>query len=87
MSIGLQPRTPSAARQLAKLQRPVQRRIAHAIERLAADPPGRDSVELTGAEYVWRIRVGDYRVLYQIDKDRLVVLVVAVGHRASVYRR
>ena len=78
---------PSAARQLAKLHRPVQRRIAHAIDRLAADPRGRDSVKLTGAENVRRVRVGDYRVLYQIEVDRLVILVVAVGHRATVYRR
>jgi mRNA interferase RelE/StbE len=78
---------PSAARQLAKLDRSVQRRVTRVIERLAVDPRGRDSTKLTGAENVWRIRVGDYRVLYQIEKDRLVILVVAVGHRASVYRR
>jgi mRNA interferase RelE/StbE len=78
---------PSAARQLAKLDRSVQRRIARVINRLALDPRGRGIVKLQGAEDVWRIRVGDYRMLYQIADDRLVILVVAIGHRATVYRR
>jgi len=78
---------PSAARQLGKLDRSVVRRIARAIDQLAVDPQGPNSVKLADTENVWRIRVGDYRVLYQIENDWLVILVVAVGHRASVYRR
>jgi hypothetical protein len=41
---------------------------------------------LTGAHQTWRIRVGDYRVLYEIGDDTLTVLVVRVGHRREIYR-
>lgn len=78
---------PSAARQLARLDRSVQRRIARSIEKLAADPRGPGALKLRGSDDVWRVRVGDYRVLYQIGDDRLLILVVSVGHRAAVYRR
>jgi mRNA interferase RelE/StbE len=78
---------PSAARQLAKLDRSMQRRIARAVDRLAADPRGLNSIKLRGAEDVWRVRIGDYRVLYQVLDNRLLILVVAVGHLATVYRR
>jgi mRNA interferase RelE/StbE len=78
---------PSAARQLAKLDRSVQRRIARAIDKIATEPRGAHSTKLRGADDVWRVRAGDYRVLYKVHDDRLLILVVAVGHRASVYRR
>lgn len=76
---------PSAARALAKLDRAVQRRIASRVDRLAVDPRA-DAVKLRGADDVWRIRVGDYRVLYAIEDERLVVLVIKLGHRRDVYR-
>jgi mRNA interferase RelE/StbE len=78
---------PAAARQLAKLDRSVQRRIARAVDGLAVEPRGPSSAKLRGADDIWRVRVGDYRVLYQIHDARLVILVVAVGHRATIYRR
>ena len=78
---------PAAARQLAKLDRSIQRRIARVLDRLATDPLGPNTAKLRGSDDVWRIRVGDYRVLYRIEAERLVVLVLAVGHRATVYRR
>ena len=78
---------PSAARQLARLDRSAQIRIARAIDSLADAPHGPNTAKLRGREDIWRLRVGDYRVLYQFHNDRLVILVVSVGHRASVYRR
>jgi mRNA interferase RelE/StbE len=77
---------PAAARQLAKLDRSTQRRVAHTIDRLATDPRGPHTAKLQGSDDIWRVRVGDYRVFYQIADERLIVLVVAVGHRARVYR-
>jgi len=77
---------PSARRQLAKLAHPTQKRISRAIDALAHQPRPRGAKQLAGALPVWRIRVGDYRVLYQIHDDRLLVLVIAVGHRRDVYR-
>jgi mRNA interferase RelE/StbE len=76
---------PSAARALAKLERAMQRRIARRIDRLAVDPRA-DAVKLRGADDVWRVRVGDYRILYAIEDERLVVLVIRIGHRGDVYR-
>lgn len=76
---------PSAARALAKLDPAVQRRIARRIDRLAEDPRA-DAVKLRGADDTWRVRVGNYRILYAIEEERLVVLVVKIGHRRDVYR-
>lgn len=76
---------PSAARALAKFDRAVQRRIARRIDRLANDPRA-DAVKLRGSDDVWRVQVGDYRVLYAIEDERLVVLVIRIGHRRDVYR-
>ena len=63
----------------------VQRRIARRIDRLAEDPRA-DAVKLRGTDDVWRARVGDYRVLYAIEDQRLVVLVIKIAHRRDVYR-
>jgi mRNA interferase RelE/StbE len=76
---------PSAARVFSKLDGTVQRRIGRRIDRLAADPRA-DAVKLRGADDVWRARVGDYRILYVIEDQRLVVVVVRVAHRREAYR-
>ena len=72
---------PAALKDLAALDRPVQRRIAAAIDALAATPRPSGVKKLEGAEDLYRIRVGDYRVIYAIDDRVLVVLVVRVRHR------
>jgi mRNA interferase RelE/StbE len=76
---------PSAAKSLAKLDLAVRRRIARRTDRLATDPRA-GAVKLRGADDVWRARVGDDRILYQVADDRLVVLVIRIGHRRDVYR-
>lgn len=77
---------PTAQRQLAKLDPPMQARIATAIDELAASPRPPGAKKLSGKENLWRIRVGDYRILYQIADRQLLVIVVAIGHRGDVYR-
>lgn len=76
---------PSAAKALSKLEPAVRRRIARRIDRLAKDPR-EDAVKLRGAEDVWRARVGDYRILYLVEDEHLLVLVIRIGHRRDVYR-
>ena len=76
---------PSAAKALSKLEPAIRRRIGRRIDRLAEDPHA-DAVKLRGADDVWRARVGDYRILYQVADDHLVVLVIRIGHRRDVYR-
>ena len=76
----------TAQRQFAKLPRQTQERLGAAIDRLAGDPRPPGVVKLSAEEGLYRIRDGDYRAIYRIEDDRLVVLVVKVGHRRHVYR-
>jgi mRNA interferase RelE/StbE len=76
---------PAAARQLRKLDPPTARRIQGVIALLADDPRPPASRPLAGRP-AWRVRVGDYRVIYTIENDRLVVVVITIGHRRDVYR-
>jgi len=61
-------------------------RITKAIDRLGSDPRPAGSVKLVGFESEYRIRVGDYRIIYQIHDSVLIVLVIEVGHRKDIYR-
>jgi mRNA interferase RelE/StbE len=79
--------TASAARSFRKLDRAAQVRVAHAIDTLASDPRPKGVVKLSSEEDLYRIRSGDYRIIYSIADDILIVLVVAIGHRREVYRR
>ena len=78
--------TPAADHVIAKLPRDVRRRIADRLVALADNPQPPGSIKLTG-EDAYRIRVGDYRIIYTIQDDRLIVLVIDIGHRRDVYRR
>ena len=76
----------SAATELARVARPDRARIVAAIDRLAETPHLGAALkgDLRGLR---RIRVGDYRVVYEVRDDELVVLVVRVAHRRDAYRR
>jgi mRNA interferase RelE/StbE len=76
----------SAARELEDLTQPIRRRVTRAIGTLAADPRPTGSKLLTGPERIWRLRVGDYRILYRINDDMVEVLVIRVRHRGEAYR-
>jgi mRNA interferase RelE/StbE len=75
-----------AAREIRALPRRDQRRVIARAEALAHSPRPPGCVKLSGASGLWRIRVGVYRIIYQIQDDRLVVTVLRVGHRRDVYR-
>ncbi|MGC9454166.1 MAG: type II toxin-antitoxin system RelE family toxin [Phycisphaerae bacterium] len=77
----------SAVGEISRLPRRDQRRVISAIETLAENPRPRGARKLVGGEEAYRIRVGDYRVVYQIADDVLIVFVVRVGHRRDIYRR
>lgn len=77
---------PAAARALRYLERHTQRRIMAKIQMLQANPRPQSAVKLAGQE-AYRIRIGDYRVIYAIADECLVVLVVDIGHRREIYRR
>lgn len=75
---------PAAARGLRKLEPQVRRRIQGAIALLAADPRPPGARALQGRPGL-RVRVGDYRIIYTVEDDVLLVVVVRLGHRRDVY--
>ncbi|GAA2141307.1 type II toxin-antitoxin system RelE family toxin [Glycomyces algeriensis] len=75
-----------ADKQLQKLDKPVRRRIILALAKLEDDPRPDGVKKLKGSADRWRVRVGDWRIVYRIEDGELVVLVIAVGHRSKVYR-
>lgn len=77
----------AAVRQLRKLDRSAQRRVQAAIELLAAEPRPNGAKKLVGGDGEWRVRTGDYRIVYEIHDNVLIVLVIAVGHRREIYDR
>jgi mRNA interferase RelE/StbE len=77
---------PLALRQLEKLPREVQKRLAYKIEALGNDPFPPGCKKMARVPDAWRIRTGDYRVVYQVHPGVLLVLVLPVGHRKDVYR-
>ena len=77
---------PSVDRQLQRLPVSTQKRIVGEVAALGENPRPAGVVKLAGTDTLWRIRVGDYRVIYEIHDTRLIVLVLRVAHRKDVYR-
>jgi mRNA interferase RelE/StbE len=75
-----------AARSLASLPRQEQQRVRAAIDLLATEPRPPSASKLAGEHHAYRVRVGVYRIVYEVFDDRLLVQVVRVGHRRDVYR-
>lgn len=78
--------SPAAARELRKLDPQVRRRIQGALELLSVDHRPPAATRLVGGAGEWRVRTGDYRIVYEVVDDRLLVLVLRVGHRREAYR-
>ena len=78
---------PAAVRQLRKLDPAGRRRVQAAIALLATDPRPPAARQLVGGAGEWRVRTGDFRIIYEIHDAELVVLVIKVGHRRDVYER
>ena len=81
---------PAAQRELDRLDKPIARRISKCIhERVAKlDDPRQIGERLTGTlSDFWKYRVGDYRIICSFEHDRLVVLVLRIGHRREIYKR
>ncbi len=77
---------PAAKRQIKKLPTAVQQQIIRRLEDLAVEPRPTGIVKLKGSESLYRVRLGDYRVVYEIQDAQLLILVVKVGHRSDVYQ-
>ena len=77
---------PPAARQFRRLRGPIRDRIEAKVDSLAVNPRPHGVEKLQGADDLDRVRVGDFRIVYEIHDKRLVVLVVRIADRKDVYR-
>ena len=77
----------SAAKVLKKLPKTDRRRIRDKIDSLAENLPDPAITKMKGDNPFHRVRVGDYRIIYEIHEDTLLILVLKIGHRKEVYRR
>ncbi len=75
----------SARKSMLALSKDLQQRLHHAIVKLAEQPRPAGMIKLTGDD-LYRVRIGDYRVIYEIHDNQLLILVVKVGQRSAVYR-
>ncbi len=76
--------SPNALKQLEKLENSMKGRILTALERLRIRPESCDIKKLVGMEG-YRFRVGDYRIIFDMEKDKLIILILQIGHRKNIY--
>ena len=79
--------SPAAQRQLKKLDRSILVQVAARIDSLADDPRPSGCEKLSGYDSLYRVRVGDNRIVYAVKDELLLVIVVKVGSRAEIYQR
>ncbi len=77
---------PTAAREYRRLQGPLQNRVRIAIDALGSNPRPVGAVKLAGRDD-YRVRVGEYRLVYAVDDAERLVIVARIAHRREVYRR
>ncbi len=75
-----------AAKQFSALPKNERQRIAKKIDALRNDPRPAGTKQLAGSDGLYRQRIGSYRAIYTIEDDRLLILVLKIGHRRDVYR-
>jgi len=78
--------TSSATRQLKKISRAVQPLIWQILADLAEEPRPSGVVKMAGEAATYRVRVGDYRIVYEVQDEVLCILVIKVGHRREIYK-
>jgi mRNA interferase RelE/StbE len=76
----------TAERQLKKIRREDTVRILRSISLLAIDPRPVGCRKMSGYDDIYRIRIGNYRVIYEIDGKRITIVILKIGHRKEVYR-
>ena len=75
----------SAQKALSKMPKKNQNRIIEFIQNLSNNPRPSNSKKLTGRP-AWRIRIGNYRIIYEIEDDKLIIIVINIGHRKDIYK-
>lgn len=77
----------SAKKELKRLPKPTVGKILVAIESLQLDLHPQGSKKIIGSEHTYRLRTGDYRILYSVYDDYLVIEIIRIGHRKDVYKK
>ena len=77
----------SAAKALKKIPKSDQKRISKKIDNFAENLPSPDTSKMKGNNPFHKIRVGDYRIVYEIQDDILLILIIKIGHRKDIYRK
>jgi mRNA interferase RelE/StbE len=75
----------SAEKELLRLNKPLAQRIFQKVGLLEKDPYGQNSQKLEGSTG-YRIRIGDYRVIYLINKENQTIIIIKIGHRREIYK-
>lgn len=76
----------SAAKALKKIPKPERKSISKKIDSLAEKLPNPDITKMKGNNPFHKVRVGNYRIIYEIQDDALLILIVTIGHRKDIYR-
>jgi mRNA interferase RelE/StbE len=76
----------SAAKAVKKILKPDRKRISEKIDSLAEKLPNPDITKMKGNNPFHKVRVGNYRIIYEIQDDVLLILIVKIGHRKDIYR-
>lgn len=79
--------TPTASKNLTKLDKHANNTILEKVKQLAAGQSNLDVKKLTSSQFLYRLRAGDYRIIYQIAHKILTVHIVDVGHRKDIYKK
>lgn len=77
----------SAKKELKKLKKAVIPRIIKAVESLSINPHPTGSRKLQGSEHLYRVRLGDYRIVYSVENKILLIEIIRIGHRKDIYRK
>ncbi len=75
-----------AEKGLRKLPPEVKESVFSVLKKIAADPFPSGSRKIVGTDNLWRIRIGDYRILYEVDESTAIIRIERIGHRKDVYR-
>ncbi len=76
---------PQAEIQLKKLDKLIQERILNSLDRIKIRPFSYDVKKLQGTSY-YRLRIGDYRIILDIKQDKLIIIIIEIGHRKNIYK-
>jgi len=76
----------SARKELKKLSKPIILKIIAVIEELSKEPLPKQCRKIIGTEHTYRIRIGDYRIIYSLESKQLLIEIIRVGHRKNIYK-